>query len=77
VHYRDVFYAALAVLLLGWAIHDLRAGKVTLSFATYDRSDRPVAFFVSNAFAILCATVLFVILVAKWFHITWLFNALH
>jgi hypothetical protein len=73
---EDIFYAALAVVGLVFAVHALRTGKLSLSFATYNRKDRPVAVYVWNTFAILGSLILLICIAAKLLHMTWLVTAL-
>ena len=43
---------------MAFSIHDLAKGRLFLSFGDYDRSERPVAFFIWVIFAGVCGTVL-------------------
>jgi lipid-A-disaccharide synthase-like uncharacterized protein len=76
LQHEDIFYAALAVATLGFAAHALRTGKLSLSFATYNRNDRPITFYVWNALAILGSLILLIYIAAKLLHMTWLVTAL-
>ena len=76
MQHEDIFYAALAVVALGFVAHALRTGKLSLSFATYNRNDRPIAFYAWNAFAILGSLILLIYIAAKLLHMSWLVTAL-
>lgn len=55
---RNLLYLVLGLLLLAFGVHDLAKGKLSLSFGNYDRSERPVAFFLWVIFAAVCGIVL-------------------
>ena len=51
-------WLGFGILAIGIALHDLIKGQVTLSFADYSRTERPVMFYIYTAFPFLAGILL-------------------